>query len=123
MVTKSATLKIRGGVRQRLSREESRKGCTDSMGEERHSGCESRSDIICLEGNGYRDSHKGGGWTVGGAMCTLNSVEVHAVCYGVDLYNQCMTGGVAKTLNSIRDDADHVPCVLVLNDQGGHHEH
>lgn len=41
------------------------------------------------------------------------------VVYGIDLYNQCMTGGVAKTLNSIRDDADHVPCVLVLNDQGG----
>lgn len=38
---------------------------------------------------------------------------------GIDLYNQCMTGGVAKTLNSIGDDADHVPCVLVLNDQGG----
>ena len=38
---------------------------------------------------------------------------------GVDLYNQCLTGGVAKTLNSIRSDADHIPVVLVLNDQGG----
>jgi len=27
--------------------------------------------------------------------------------------------GVSKTLNSVRSDSDHVPCVLVLNDQGG----
>ena len=38
---------------------------------------------------------------------------------GVDLYNQTLTGGVSKTLNSVRSDSDHVPCVLVLNDQGG----
>ena len=37
-----------------------------------------------------------------------------AVCVvGIDLYNQCLTGGVAKTLNAVRDDADHVPCVLI----------
>ena len=41
---------------------------------------EPRSDIICLEGNGTRPSHKGNGYSVGGAMYTLNSVEVHAVC-------------------------------------------
>ena len=33
---------------------------------------------------------------------------------GVDLYNQCMTGGVSKTLNAIKSDSDHIPCVLVL---------
>lgn len=38
--------------------------------------------------------------------------------YGIDLYNQCITGGVAKTLNSIRDDADHVPCVHVYDARG-----
>lgn len=32
---------------------------------------------------------------------------------GVDLYNQCITGKVAKTLNAIKSDADHVPCVIV----------
>lgn len=26
-------------------------------------------------------------------MYTLNSVEVHSVCIGVDLYNQTTTGG------------------------------
>ena len=31
---------------------------------------------------------------------------------GVDLYNQTVTGDVAKTLNSISSDADHVPCVV-----------
>ena len=49
----------------------------------------------------------------GGAMYTLNGTEVHAVCYGVDLYNQCLTGGVSKTLNNRATDADHVPCVLI----------
>lgn len=37
---------------------------------------------------------------------------------GIDLYNQTMTGGVSKTLNNRATDADHVPCVLILNDQG-----
>ena len=52
-------------------------------------------------------------------MYTLNKTEVHSVCCGYDNYNQQITGDVSKTLNSIRSDADHVPCVLVLNDQGG----
>ena len=38
---------------------------------------------------------------------------------GVDLYNLALTGGVSKTLNSAATDADHIPCVMVLNDQGG----
>lgn len=37
---------------------------------------------------------------------------------GIDLYNQCLTGGVSKTLNSIRSDADHVPCVLIFDARG-----
>ena len=49
-----------------------------------------RSDIICLEGNGARPSHKGNGWSVGGAMYTLNSTEVHCVCYAI---NHVVTGG------------------------------
>lgn len=28
-------------------------------------------------------------------------------------------GGVAKTLNAIKSDADHVPCVLIANSSGG----
>lgn len=40
-----------------------------------------KGNVICLEGNGYRPSHKGDGWSVGDAMYTLNGTEVHAVCY------------------------------------------
>lgn len=42
-----------------------------------------------------------------------------SICIGVDLYNQTLTGGVSKTLNNRATDSDHVPCVLILNDQGG----
>lgn len=31
---------------------------------------------------------------------------------GIDLYNQTVTGEMAKTLNAIRSDSDHVPCVI-----------
>ena len=51
------------------------------MEHECDTGNESRPDIICLEGNGARPSHKGIGFSEGGVMYTLNSVEVHAVCY------------------------------------------
>ena len=34
-----------------------------------------------------------------------------AVAYGVDVYNQTTTGDKAKTLTSVKCDADHVPCV------------
>lgn len=31
---------------------------------------------------------------------------------GADLFNQTTTGNVSKTLNSIKSDSDHVPCVI-----------
>ena len=34
------------------------------------------------------------------------------VCYGVDAYNQVLTGDKTKTLNSAASDADHVPCAV-----------
>lgn len=33
---------------------------------------------------------------------------------GFDVYNQCVTGGVAMTLTAKRSDPDHVPIVFVL---------
>ena len=45
------------------------------------------SDVICLEGNGARPSHRGDGYSVGGAMYTLNGTEVHCVCYGIGGYH------------------------------------
>lgn len=38
---------------------------------------------------------------------------------GIDIYNQCTTGIVAKSLNSIATDSDHIPCVLIANSSGG----
>lgn len=40
-------------------------------------------EVVSMEGNGYRPSHKGDGWSMGGVMYTLNSVEVHCVCYRI----------------------------------------
>lgn len=33
---------------------------------------------------------------------------------GIDLYNQCTTGGVAMTLASARADNEHVPCIVSI---------
>lgn len=43
----------------------------------------SRSNIVCLEGNGIRPSHRGDGYKETGIMYTLNSTEVHGVAYEV----------------------------------------
>ena len=40
-----------------------------------------KKQIICLEGNGSRPSHKGAGYKESDVMYTLNSTEVHGVCY------------------------------------------
>ena len=36
---------------------------------------------------------------------------------GVDLYNQCLPGGVSKTLSSKATDADHIPCVIIKDNK------
>ena len=53
------------------------------MGEVGYVRSKPGSDIICLEGNGSRPSHHGDGYKVGGVMYTLNSTEVHGICYAV----------------------------------------
>ena len=80
------------------------------------------SDIVCLEGNGCRPSHKGDGWRVG-AMYTLNSTEVHCVAYGIGSYysnawkssnphSGVYEAEVTKTL-------DHLNCGYPACNQGG----
>lgn len=54
------------------------------MGEVSNTRSESRSDIVCLEGNGSRPSHRGDGYLESEVMYTLNSTEVHAVAYGIE---------------------------------------
>ena len=121
--------------------------------------------VFCIEGNGSRDSHQGNGFKESDTMYTINTVEQHAVAYGiggfdskgmkspnphagiykadtsrtldqmggspacnqggiaivegVDLYNQTTTGNIAKTLNSIKTDSDHVPCIIEKANGGG----
>lgn len=40
--------------------------------------------VISLEGNGYRPSHMGAGFSEDGVMYTLNTIEKHSVCYAID---------------------------------------
>ena len=35
------------------------------------------------------------------------------VCYGVDCYNQKVTGDKTKSLNSAATDSDHIPCIAI----------
>lgn len=53
--------------------------------------------VVCIEGNGQRDSHKGDGYKESDTMYTLNTVEQHGVCYGID--QQGGKGGAAYTVN------------------------
>lgn len=46
-------------------------------------GC-NQGGIAVVEGNGCRPSHKGDGYSGSGIMYTLNTVENHAVAYGMD---------------------------------------
>lgn len=39
--------------------------------------------VVCLEGNGQRPSHQGDGYRVTDRMYTLNTIDRHAVCYGI----------------------------------------
>jgi DNA (cytosine-5)-methyltransferase 1 len=45
-----------------------------------------QNDVICLEGNGARPSHQGTGYNTEGKMFTLNTIERHAICYGISSY-------------------------------------
>lgn len=67
------------------------------MGEVGNTGSKSRSDIVCLEGNGARPSHQGNGWSIDGVMYTLNSTEVHSVAYVFDARGNG-SGGVSPTI-------------------------
>lgn len=57
------------------------------MEQERNTQHIAGPDIVCIEGNGARPSHKGDGWSVGGVMYTLNAVEVHCVAYGIGSFH------------------------------------
>ena len=107
----SYTLKIRGGAERDSSGKKAGKGPLVQTELSATLGVSQDQTLICLEGNGSRESHRGDGYIESDTMYTLNTVEHHGVAYGLGLYNQTATGNVSKTLNSIRSDSDHVPCV------------
>lgn len=51
------------------------------MGEVSNTRSEPRPNIVCLEGNGARPSHRGIGFIESQVMYTLNTTEVHGVAY------------------------------------------
>lgn len=59
--------------------------------------------VVCIEGNGTRDSHRGDGFTESETMYTLNTVEQHAVCIGNGQLAQLTESDVVGTLNCMHD--------------------
>jgi DNA (cytosine-5)-methyltransferase 1 len=72
--------------------------------------------VCCLDGDKIGKAERAGGSGLGindgDKSYTLTAKDVHSVAYGVDCYNQTLTGDKTKTLNSAASDADHVPCAV-----------
>jgi hypothetical protein len=77
-----------------------------------HSG----PSVICLEGNGSRESHKGDGYRESDCMYTLNTVEQHAVCienYPADSRVKVNEDGIVQTLNGrMGTGGGNVPIIM-----------
>lgn len=79
--------------------------------------------IISIEGNGSRPSHKGDGYSMDESMYTLNSTEVHAVCYVIGSYasnawkSRNPHSGIYKT--EIAKTLDAINCGYPGCNQGG----
>lgn len=68
--------------------------------------------VICIEGNGTRESHRGDGFKESETMYTLNTVEQHAVCVLNDQGGQQISveqDDVSPTLRA--QDHGHPPTV------------
>ena len=72
---------------------------------------------IALEGNGARPSHLGKGFSEDGTMYTLNTIEQHSVCYGIDQQGGKSNCGYAEnvmpTLCSDSHGTPHAVCYSV----------
>lgn len=73
--------------------------------------------VIALEGNGARPSHMGNGYSDCGTMYTLNTIEQHSVCYGIDQQGGKSKCGYAEnvmpTLCSDSHGTPHAVCYSV----------
>ncbi len=72
--------------------------------------------VVCLEGNGQRESHKGDGYKESDTMYTLNTVEQHAVCienHPADSRVKISEDGVCQTLSGrMVTGGGNVPMVM-----------
>lgn len=71
--------------------------------------------VFALEGNGSRPSHFGDGYSESDVSYTLNHVEQHGVCYGVDvrngIINEEMNGTIqAKSNGGWNANSNQVIC-------------
>ena len=89
-----------------------------------NSASHSGPSVICLEGNGQRDSHKGDGFKESDTMYTLNTVEQHAVAYRKQAHPQNSEEGQGweetekhDTLNAFDNTESRVPTVVVNKKQ------
>ena len=80
----SYTLKIRGGAERDRYGKKAGKGALIQTELSGTLGVSQDQTLITLEGNGSRDSHKGDGYRESETMYTLNTVEQHGICYGLD---------------------------------------
>lgn len=81
--------------------------------------------IVCLEGNGSRESHQGPGYIESDVMYTLNTIERHAICTEQPLAiemtstkNTIVTNGISPTLTArMGTSGNQVNAVCVGNGQ------
>ena len=66
--------------------------------------------VICIEGNGTRESHRGDGYKESETMFTLNTVEQHAVMTQ-QAFGEYKAGGAASSLK-MRDYKDATDLVV-----------
>ena len=67
------------------------------------------NDMYCMSHGGFMINADDS--DVAHTLQATDYKDAQVVAYGIDVYNQSVTGEVSKTLNSIRSDSDHVPCV------------
>lgn len=72
--------------------------------------------VVCIEGNGQRESHKGDGYKESDTMYTLNTVEQHAVCienHPADSRVKISENGICQTLSGrMETGGGNVPMVM-----------
>ena len=62
--------------------------------------------VVCIEGNGTRDSHKGDGYKESETMYTLNTVEQHGVCIPINTMDATRDGEEKRRGFGVGDSGD-----------------